>query len=168
VLRRRRFGLTGWQIVSTVLILALIGAVLALAVLNSSRSVPRTRAAPTPASVLNAPRKTTVTPFIALTPTAAAGAPAADQGPTRAALDRTATAPLPQQSVRVANTGGAGVVVHQEPGPQSPTIGMLSDGTHVTLTGGQQTVAARLWHEIEDRDLGLRGWVSSEFLELVP
>jgi hypothetical protein len=154
VLRRRRFGLTGWQIVSTVLLLALIGAVLALAVLNSSRSVPRTRAAPTPASVLNAPRATGDTSFIALTPTAAtSGALAPDQGPAPAALDPTATARLPQQSVRVANTGGSGVVVHQEPGPQTPTVGKLSEGTHVILTGGQQTVAARLWHEIEDQGL---------------
>jgi len=162
VLRRRRIRLTAWQAVSTVLLLALIGAVLVLAVLNASRSVSRPRAAPTPVVGLYAFQEGDGIPYFALTSTdGQIEALGAHEVPPP-------VAPLPPQTVRVVNTGGSGVVVRQEPGPQAPTVGNLSEGAEVYLTGGQQTVAARLWHEIEDQDRGIRGWVSSEFLAVVP
>jgi hypothetical protein len=162
VVRSRQFRLTAWQIVSTALLLALIGAVLVLAVLNASRSVSRPRAAPTPVAAQETSPAPDVTPLIDLTSTeTVVGAPGAGEGPNPAA-------PLPPQTVRVTNTGGSGVVVRLEPGPQGPQVGTLREGTEVNLTGGQQTVDARLWHEIEEQDRGIRGWVSSEFLAVVP
>ena len=33
------------------------------------------------------------------------------------------------------------------------------------LTGNEQTVAARVWREIETEDRGMRGWVLGDFLQ---
>lgn len=66
---------------------------------------------------------------------------------------------------RVANTGGAGVTVRADPGPQAAAAGTLREGAVVQLTGAEQTVAARLWREVVDDARGLRGWVLSDYLE---
>jgi uncharacterized protein YraI len=65
----------------------------------------------------------------------------------------------------VANTGGLGVSVRSQPGPSAPRAGVLRDGTRVLLTGNEQTVAARVWREIETEDRGIRGWVLGDFLQ---
>jgi hypothetical protein len=44
---------------------------------------------------------------------------------------------------------------------------VLRDGTRVLLTGNEQTVAARVWREIETEDRALRGWVQADFLQAV-
>jgi hypothetical protein len=65
----------------------------------------------------------------------------------------------------VGNTGGLGVSVRAQPGPSAPRSGVLRDGTRVLLTGNEQTVAARVWREIETEDRGIRGWVLGDFLQ---
>ncbi|MBI2755676.1 MAG: SH3 domain-containing protein [Chloroflexi bacterium] len=68
----------------------------------------------------------------------------------------------------MANTGGSGVTVRAEPGSQAAAMLTLRDGTRLNLTGQEQTVAARLWREVEVPDRGQTGWVSSEYLTLQP
>ncbi len=148
----------------------MLAAVIALAVLNSSRDVvslrpsastPLAIASPSPtpavtprvtAEVVNTPRSTPL-------PTLPSEiVPAASAQPSE---------PRPQLA-RVANTAGQGVSVHSEPGSNSPVVTALREGAEVQLTGQQQTVAARLWREVVVPANGVRGWVSSDFLELVP
>jgi hypothetical protein len=163
-----RLRLTAWQIISSLFLLGLIGAVAALAFLNAGRNLPvRVAAAtsttlptiePTPAVTprVTAPAPPTATPVPAVAPT---------QVPETATPEPT---PTPQpQTARIANTSGQGVSVRLEPGPQAPRAGVLREGTLVRLTGNDQTVAARPWREIETEDHRMKGWVSADFLQLM-
>jgi hypothetical protein len=165
-----RIRLTVWQVLSSLFLLGLIGAVAALAVLNAGRNLPPVRAVsatstalptiqPTPAVT---PRVTTPSPPTSTpVPVAAVPTPSPE-------LPTPEPSPTPQQlAARIANTSGQGVSVRLEPGPQSPRAGVLREGTTVRLTGNDQTVAARPWREIETEDHRLRGWVSADFLQLL-
>lgn len=172
---RGRLRLTVWQVISSLLVLALIGAVAALAYLNAGRTLPPVRvnaaASTTPVATLVptlavTPRVTTATPATA-TPLPAA------QGPTSAIETATARTPEPTptpvpQTARIVNTNGLGVSVRNQPGPQATRSGVLREGTRVLLTGNDQTVAARPWREIETEDRSLKGWVQSDFLQAQP
>jgi hypothetical protein len=167
--KRGRLRLTVWQILSSLLLLVLIGAVAALAVLNAGRSLPSVRASAPTGTILP-----TLVPTPAVTPRVTTpNPPTATPAPVVAATPVPDTAtpeptPTPQLlAARVANTGGVGVSVRVEPGPQARRMGVLREGTTVRLTGNDQTVAARPWREIETEDHGLKGWVSAEFLQLV-
>ena len=167
-----RLRLTIWQILSSLLLLGLIGAVVALAVLNAGRALPPARASasntappatlvPTPAvtprvTVASAPTATAIAQLVVV-PTAV---PTAAEPPTPAP---TATPQL--QVARIANTNGLGVSVRQQPGPQAPRAGALREGTRVLLTGNDQTVAARPWREVETEDHNLKGWVQGDFVQ---
>ncbi len=165
-----RLRITAWQILSSLLLLGLLGAVAALAVLNAGRSLPAVRAAaatttplptlvPTPAVT---PRVTTPNPTSTPVPLTALQNTPVVETPTP---EPTAT---PQSLVaKIANTSGQGVSVRLEPGPQAPRAGVLREGTTVRLTGNDQTVAARPWREIETEDHRLKGWVSADFLQLL-
>jgi hypothetical protein len=165
--------ITIWQVLSSLLVLAVIGAVAALAYLNAGRALPPVRASATtttPASTL-APTLPTprVTTANAPTPTPAQLALTAG-GPTPAptiaqVATPTPTPTPPPQAARIANTSGLGVSVRLQPGPQAPRAGVLREGTRVLLTGNDQTVAARPWREIETEDHNLKGWVSGDFLQ---
>jgi hypothetical protein len=168
-----RLRLTIWQILSSVLLLALIGAVTALAVLNAGRALPPVRVAAstvTPAA--------TVVPTPAVTPRVTAGradAPTATPVPAVPTPVPTATdVPTPEptatpqlQQARIANTSGQGVAVRQQPGQAAPRAGVLREGTRVLLTGNDQTVAARPWREIETEDHNLKGWVLGDFVQVL-
>jgi hypothetical protein len=162
--------LTAWQIVSTLFLLALIGAVAALAFLNAGRTLPSVRASvPTSAPLPTVVPTPAVTPRVTVTnPTPTAlpvAAPTSAPEPPPPTPEPTPT-PLPQVA-RIANTSGQGVSVRLEPGPQAPRAGVLREGTRVMLTGNDQTVAARPWREIETEDRRLRGWVLADFLQLL-
>lgn len=168
-----RLRITVWQLLSSLLLLGLIGAVAALAYLNAGRTLASPRgAAPAPTAVLPTVIPTpVVTPRVTVanapTPTLAAPIieptlppPTAEVPPTP---EPTATPQL--QFARVANTGGLGATVRQQPGPQAPRAGALRDGARVILTGNDQTVAARPWREIETEDHSLKGWVQGDLLQ---
>lgn len=171
-----RLRLTIWQLATSLLLLAMIGAVATLAYLNQGRALPPVRAssataipvstfAPTPAVT---PRVST-----AIAPTATAAPVTLPPGPTpepTSALQPTPEpTPTPElQAARIVNTSGLGVSVRLQPGPQSPRQGVLREGTRVFLTGNDQTVAARPWREIETEDHNLKGWVQGDFLQLQP
>lgn len=169
-----RLRITIWQILSSLLLLGLIGSVAALAFLNAGRSLPpvRTSASPTavPPTVVPTP---VVTPRVtaANAPTATAvpvptEPPSSIVAPTAAEPPTPEPTPTPQlQVAQVVNTAGQGVSVRQQPGPQAPRAGVLREGTRVLLTGNDQTVAARPWREIETQDHNLKGWVLADFLQ---
>jgi hypothetical protein len=170
--KRGRLRLTVWQVLSSLLLLGLIGAVAALAWLNAGRNLPpvRVAAAPTSTAVVPTVQPTpAVTPRVT-TPTVPTATPlpvaAASTPPTEVPTPE--PSPTPQQlAARIANTAGQGVSVRLEPGPQAPRAGVLREGTTVRLTGNDQTVAARPWREIETEDHRLKGWVSADFLQMV-
>lgn len=162
--------LTAWQILSSLLLLGLIGAVATLAVLNAGRNLPPVRvvAAPTSTAAPTIQPTPAVTPRVTA-PSAPTATPAPVAAPTLPVEPPTPEpTPTPQQlSAKIANTAGQGVSVRLEPGPQAPRAGVLREGTTVHLTGNDQTVAARPWREIETEDHRLKGWVSADFLQLV-
>jgi hypothetical protein len=164
-----------WQVLSSVLLLALIGAVAALAVLNAGRALPPVRvvAAAPPTSTLAptsvptpvvTPRVTSASESTATPVPVVAAAPTV--APTDTQIPTPEPSPTPQlQSARIANTSGLGVTVREEPGPSAPRAGALREGTTVLLTGNDQTVAARPWREIETQDHNLKGWVQADFIQ---
>jgi len=165
-----RLRVTAWQIVSSLFLLALIGAVAALAFLNAGRTLPSVRAvAPTTPPLPTVVPTPAVTPRVTVanatpTPVPVVAAPTAEPSEPPPSPEPTPT-PLPQ-AARVANTSGQGVSVRHEPGPQAPRAGVLREGTRVLLTGNDQTVAARPWREVETEDKRLRGWVLGDFLQV--
>jgi hypothetical protein len=170
----RRLRITFWQLLSTLAILAILVAVGALVLLNAGRSLPPPRvapqptvqvvssAAPTPAVTPRVTSPPTAEPSPTVAPTPTSAAVAAPPEPTQPP-EPTAT-PEPQTAV-IANTGGQGVMVRAEAGPQAAAVGALREGTAVTLTGQEQTVATRTWREIETPDHRLKGWVLDDFLQ---
>jgi hypothetical protein len=166
-----RLRLTIWQVLSSLLLLGLIGAVAALAFLNAGRALPQRVAATSTAVLPTSVPTPAVTPRVtaanAVTPTAVPLAIVAPTLPPTPADSPTPEAtPTPQlQLARIANTSGLGVTVRQQPGPQAPRAGVLREGTRVLLTGNDQTVAARPWREVETEDHNLRGWVQGDFVQ---
>ena len=173
-----RLRLTAWQVLSSLMLLGLIGAVAALAILNAGRALPPVRAnvgtstpvatlAPTPAvtpcvTAANAPTLTPAPLSQASAPTPAPSLPPAPP-PTPEPT------PTPQQQIaRIFNTAGLGVWVHLQPGPQAPRARVLKEGTRVLLTGNDETIAARPWREIETEDHIVKGWVQGDFIQLLP
>jgi len=170
---RGRVQITIWQVLSSIFLLGLIGAVVLLAVLNAGRSLPPVRAA-APTATVPPP---TVLPTPAVTPRAAAATTSAPTPtlaePTDAAAAASqATPPEPTaeptpalEEALIANTSGLGVTVRLQPGTGAQRAGVLREGTKVLLTGNDQTVAARPWREIETEDHNLKGWVLADFLQ---
>ena len=164
-----RLRLTVWQVLSSLLLLGLVGAIAALAYLNAGRALPPVRAS----AVSTATAAPTIAPTLAVTPrvTAPLATPTAPPAPTAAPTEVPTPEPSPTpppRAARIANTSGLGVRVRLEPGPQSPQAGVLREGTRVLLTGNDQTVAARPWREIETEDHNLKGWVQGDFLQQLP
>jgi hypothetical protein len=164
--------ITIWQVLSSLLLLGLIGAVAALAFLNAGRALPPVRA-----NVATSAAASTLVPTLAVTPRVTSANTTPTPGPAASAIGPTPapTAPLtPEptptpvlQAARIVNTSGLGVSVRLQPGPQAPRAGVLREGTRVLLTGNDQTIAARPWREIETEDHNLKGWVLGDFLQLL-
>jgi hypothetical protein len=173
--RGRRLRITFWQLLSTLLIVAIIGAVGALVFLNAGRTLPAPRLAPPPtvAAVASAAPTPAVTPRVTVAPTGAAVTPAPTATAATAAADQTTPTSVPTDEVsptpeahtaHIANTGGQGVMVRAAPGAAAAALGALREGTPVNVTGGAQTQDARTWREIETADKRLKGWVLDDFL----
>ena len=126
-----RLRLTIWQLLTSLLLLGLIGAVAALAYLNQGRALPPVRAnsataipastfVPTPAVTprVSAASAPTTTPAPLTSPSGPTPEPTSAQEPT---VEPTPTPEL--QAARIVNTSGLGVSVRLQPGPQSPRQG---------------------------------------------
>jgi hypothetical protein len=172
-----RLHITIWQVLSSLLLLGLIGAVAALAFLNAGRTLPPVRAAvgtTTPSSTLVPTPAVTPRVTTASAPTATPSPLAAASVPTPIPTAAEAEAPMPEPTptpslrpARIANTSGLGVSVRLQPGTGAPRAGVLREGTRVLLTGNDQTVAARPWREIETEDHNIKGWVLGDFIQLL-
>src|SRR5919204_2018026 len=168
-----RLRLTLWQVLSSLMLLGLIGAVAALALLsNAGRALPPVRvgpatSTPAPTAAPTLTPRVTAANLPTATPAPAAAAAAPTPVPTSPPPPTPEPSPTPQlQAARIVNTSGLGVSVRLQPGPQAPRAGVLREGTRVLLTGNDQTVAARPWREIETEDHNLKGWVLGDFLQL--
>src|SRR5438477_7338277 len=122
-----RLRLTAWQLLSSLLLLAVIGAVAALAYLNAGRALPvRTVAAATNTAGPTVVPTPVVTPRVtALTATVAAAVQ-----PTAAATTLPEPTPEPSptpqpKTAKIFNTNGQGVSVRPQPGPQSQRVSVL-------------------------------------------
>lgn len=68
-----------------------------------------------------------------------------------------------EEFVRIANTGGTGAFLRQEPRLGSPGVVAHRDGTLLRVVGVDITLDGRVWREVEDSQ-GRRGWTPREFL----
>jgi hypothetical protein len=158
----RQLQLAGWQIASSILVLLVLAAFVALAFVNAGREIPQQRVAPTATAPAIVPSPV-VTPRVTAQPT-----PTPRPTPTGEAVPvSTGPTPTPVPRARVINTGGSGVVVRAEPGPSARQVIVLREGTEVNITGAEQTLAARIWREVEGTDGSFKGWVSADFLQAI-
>lgn len=65
--------------------------------------------------------------------------------------------------VRVANTGGTGAFIREEPRATARGIAAYPDRTVLRVIGGDVTADGRIWRNVED-PRGIRGWTPGEFL----
>ncbi len=151
-----RYRPSRWQAISGLGVLLVVLTIAVLGYLNASRTV-------TPRAASPVATATAVLPTLAPTARPALAPPTTPVPP---------AAPAPAANsgaaARVGNTGGTGVQVRSEPGAQARPLGVLKDGATVTLTGNDQTVAARLWREVQTADGALKGWVSADYLQPAP
>ena len=134
------FGLVAVVALSMLLIFAAIVAVAALIANFGNRSSPEVT--PTPA------------------------APTATVAP--ATVNREGASPVeptaqPAEFVRVANTGGSGAFIRDEPRAAARGIAAYPDRTILRVLGPDISSDGRLWKNVEDQR-GIRGWTPVEFL----
>jgi len=65
--------------------------------------------------------------------------------------------------VRVANTGGQGIILRREPSTTAPRVAARAENAVLRVTGPDTTVDGRTWRQVEDAQ-GNRGWTPAEFL----
>lgn len=166
---RGPFILHWWHLAAVALIGAVVLAVGALFVLGGSRLEARAPAAPQAPAVV-----ATAAPTAAPPPAAPAAPlptpiskPKPAPSPASEPSEPDATpAPPPARYVRVANTGGLGVYLRQEPGPQGERVQpALAEGIVLRLVGPEETVQAQIWRlcELEGREI--QGWVPALYLQ---
>jgi len=73
----------------------------------------------------------------------------------------------PVEYVRVANTGGQGIILRREPSPTAPRVAARAENTVLRVVGPDTTVGGRVWRQLEDAQ-GNRGWTPGEFLVPAP
>jgi hypothetical protein len=163
------FTVRWWHIATIALLGMVVAALTGLALLNAARPDVRPQAqapvappaaAPSPALPTRAATvvvATAPTPIPATTPSGSpAPAPQAAASPP----------PAPARYVRVANTGGLGVYLRQEPGPQGERIQpALAEGAILRLVGDEETVQAQVWRLCEHEGRNIQGWVPAQYLQ---
>ena len=70
---------------------------------------------------------------------------------------------IPDEFVRVANTGGTGAFLRRDPGPNAAGVIAHREGTILRISGPDTIVQGRVWRHVEDRQ-GNSGWTPREFL----
>lgn len=94
------------------------------------------------------------------------GSPPAQVSPTGEPSERRTPAIEPTvtaEFVRIANTGGVGAFIRQEPQPNARGIVAYPERTVLRIVGPDTVVNGGVWRSVEDRR-GVRGWMSSEYL----
>lgn len=89
-----------------------------------------------------------------------AEAPLASEPPETPSPTPESTAP---EFVRIANTGGAGAFIRQEPQANARGIVAHPDRTVLRIIGPDTVTDGRVWRSVEDRR-GVRGWMLRDYL----
>ena len=95
----------------------------------------------------------------------AASKPSASPTPAPPPAPPPAPTTPPARYARVFNTGGLGVNLRREPGPQGQPVTAAAENTLLRLVGPEETVQARLWRLCELESRGVQGWVPADFLQ---
>ena len=161
--RQRSFNLRWWPLAVALLFAAVVTAVVGLSLLNAARADSRT--APTAATVAS-PSPSEATPRAGPTNTrTASAAPARPAGPTAVPTPEPSPTPEPPRYARVFNTGGIGVNLRKDPGPQGQPLLAVPETMLLRLLGPEETVQARVWRLCEHQGRGIQGWVPAEYLQ---
>ncbi len=142
---QRRAGRVLWTIGAAACALAVIVVVL-LALLHLPRDVAPVAATASPTPLLGA---------------------TVDRAPTPTATVAPEPTPEPVEYVRVANTGGQGVILRREPSVTAARVVARAENALLRITGPDATVDGRVWRQVEDSQ-GNRGWTPAEFLVAAP
>jgi hypothetical protein len=164
--RSHGFTLRWWHLASGVLFGLVVAATAALAFLNVSRFDirPRPVASPVPVVEVTALPTRAATAGVIL-PTPITQPPTATPRAVTPAPEPSAT-PEPARYVRVANTGGLGVFLREEPGSQSTRIQpAIAEGAVLRLVGPEQTVQAQVWRLCEHEGRHVQGWIAAQYLQ---
>ncbi len=167
-----------WHLVAVALIGAVLLAVGGLFLVGGSRLDPRTLAAPQVGPIA-APPAPTLAPAVPAAPAAPLPTPISQPKPGSSptpvqgnaaqanAVASPAAPPAPAaRYVRVANTGGLGVYLRQEPGPQGERVQpALAEGAVLRLVGPEETVQAQIWRLCELDGRSIQGWVPALYLQ---
>jgi hypothetical protein len=166
--RSSGFRLRWWHLATGLLFGLVVLATATLVFLSFSRLDIRPRPAPAPAA--SPVVEVTALPTRAATvgqilPTPISQPPTATARTPVPAPEPSAT-PAPARYVRVANTGGLGVFLREEPGPQSQRIQpAVGEGTILRLVGPEQTVQAQVWRLCEHEGRDIQGWIAAQYLQ---
>ena len=158
--RQRSFSLRWWPVVLAVLLAGVVTAVVGLSLLNAARPADRpvsTIAEAGSASPTAAPARAS--------PTSTRTAPARPAAPTAAPTPEPSPSPEPPRYARVFNTGGIGVNLRKDPGPQGQPLLAVSETMLLRVLGPEETVQARVWRLCEHQGRGLQGCVPAEYLQ---
>jgi hypothetical protein len=157
--QRRSISVRWWPLATSILFGLVVLAVVSLAILNANRPDVRPRPSPT------ADAKATPLLAQAGVPTAAAPTPRPPPATARPVPPAPPTPTPTPRYVRVFNTGGLGVNIRREPGPQAQPVFAVADNSILKLVGPEETVQARLWRLCEHEARGIQGWVPADFLQ---
>ncbi len=137
-----------WLAPATVAFIAILGLATIIVALVGARASQSRNAEPAPASILRLPE-------VEPSPTSEGDLGLRGDGQSPFALD---------EFVRVANTGGAGAFLRQEPRSNAPGVLAYREGTILRVSGPDATGSdGRVWRQVEDRQ-GNRGWTPRDFL----
>ena len=77
-----------------------------------------------------------------------------------------ASTPTPGVTVlKVANTGGQGVLMRDQPGRSGKPLATLPEGSSLDIAGPEQVVDGAAWRQVKEKG-GKVGWVSTQYLEV--
>lgn len=93
------------------------------------------------------------------TATVAPSAPAANSNTPSAAAS-----PAAARRVTVANTGGVGAVIRQDPTTDAKVVAGVPEGTSLELVGNDVQSDGRTWRNVKD-DAGNRGFIAGELVK---
>ena len=168
------FILRWWHLATVALLGMVVAAVAGLFLVGAARLDPRQQAAPVPPPGQAAPaaaspalptRAATAPVAVAPTPISPPKPAAASPTPISAPAAASPTPP-PARYVRVANTGGLGVYLRQEPGPQGERVQpAMAEGTLLRLVGPEETIQAQVWRLCEHEARNIQGWVPAQYIQ---
>lgn len=163
--RPRTVSVRWWQLTASILFGLAVVAVVGLAVLNATRPDARAGPAPTGGAAANpgVGSPTTVASTVAALPPPPTPTPT-PRPPSPTPLPEPTATPAPRY-VRVFNTGGIGLNLRKDPGPQGQPLTAVPDNTILRLVGPEETVQAQVWRLCEHEARGIQGWVPAQYIQ---